>query len=166
MYQKPIDIQFYILPTALGSVAAGVLPYILMRRFLIGILLVTALAVPAVTLAAHNGGIVPCHEGSDCGWSELLQLGQNILNYVITIAITVSAVMFAYAGFLFFSDTGNASNIEKGKKIFGAVAVGLVIVLVAWLVVNTLLDVLTGKGLKERAGSVSSESVDIPTPIV
>ncbi len=70
---------------------------------------------------------------------------------MVTLSVFVAAVMFAYAGWLFFSDTGNASNVEKGKKVFGAVVIGLIIVLIAWLVVDTILDTLTGRGLDERA---------------
>ena len=101
---------------------------------------------PAVSAAA----IVPC-DGPDCDWGALITLGGNILNFMVTISVFIAAIMFAYAGWLFFSDTGNASNIESAKKIFGAVVIGLIIVLTAWLVVNTLLDTLTGKGLDQRA---------------
>lgn len=94
--------------------------------------------------------IVQCN-GPDCDWGALITLGQNILNFMVTLSVFVAAVMFAYAGWLFFSDTGNASNVEKGKKVFGAVVIGLIIVLIAWLVVDTILDTLTGRGLDERA---------------
>ncbi len=115
----------------------------------------TALIVPSIVSAQ----IVPdC--GAGCGWDDLIQLAKNILDFIVMLAITASALMFAYAGWLFFSDTGNASNVEKGKKIFGAVVVGLIIVLVAWLVVNTILVTLTGRGLDERVNSVSSVPVD------
>lgn len=118
-----------------------------------------------VPVAVFAQGLVPC-DGPDCGWGDLLTLGERILDFIIAISITASAVMFAYAGWLFFSDTGNASNVEKGKKIFGAVVIGLIIVLVAWLVVNTILVTLTGRGLDERKGDVSYIPVDIQAPIV
>ena len=127
-----------------------------MKKILFSCVTLSALLmVPLVTSAQ----IVPdC--GAGCGWSELIEMAKNILDFIVMLAITASALMFAYAGWLFFSDTGNASNVEKGKKIFGAVVVGLIIVLVAWLVVNTILVTLTGKGLDERVNSVSSATVD------
>tara|TARA_B100000745_G_scaffold292473_1_gene233383 strand:- start:41879 stop:42103 length:225 start_codon:yes stop_codon:yes gene_type:complete len=69
--------------------------------------------------------------------------------------------MFAYAGWLFLSDAGSTSKISDGKKIFSSVAIGLVIVLIAWLVVNTLLEVLTGKGIEERESDARTTTVDI-----
>ncbi|QSH39631.1 hypothetical protein JXR01_01290 [Candidatus Kaiserbacteria bacterium] len=125
-----------------------------MKRHLTYILLATALLI--VPLGVFAQGIVPCN-GPDCDWGSLVTLGQNILNLIVSIAVISSAVMFAYAGWLFFSDTGNASNVEKGKKIFGAVVIGLIIVLVAWLVVNTILVTLTGRGLEERTKQDLSE---------
>lgn len=109
--------------------------------------------IPAVGFAQ----IVPC-QGPDCDWGALITLGERILKFMVTISVFVAAIMFAYAGWLFFSDTGNASNVEKGKKIFGAVVLGLIIVLVAWLVVDTILETLTGRGLDERSQQVEHDS--------
>jgi len=125
-----------------------------MRKYLALTLSIMLLTVPFIASAQ---GIVPDCAGSDCDWGDLITLGQNILNLIVTIAVIASAVMFAYAGWLFFSDTGNASNVEKGKKVFGAVVIGLVIVLVAWLVVDTILQTLTGEGLQERTEQNLSE---------
>lgn len=130
-----------------------VLLYVLMRLFAVFFLMCLASATPIIVLGAE-GGLVPCNDGSKCGWSDLLQLGKNILDLFIILAITASALMFAYAGFLFFSDSGSSKNIEKGKQVFKSVVIGLVVVLTAWLIVNTVLDVLTGRGLDERVGEI------------
>ena len=97
--------------------------------------------------------IVKC-SGSDCDWKSLIGLAQNILNFIVTLSISVAAIMFAYAGWLYFSDGGNSQKISQAHGIFASVVIGLVIVLVAWLVVNTLLDVLTGQGLDQRTNEV------------
>ena len=91
----------------------------------------------------------------DCKWGDLITLGQNILDIIITLAIIISAIMFAYAGFLMFTDGGNKKNLGTAKNIFFHVVVGLIIVLTAWLIINTILDVLTGRGLDERGGQIS-----------
>lgn len=114
------------------------------------------LVISALPLAV-SAQIVPCN-GPDCSWSSLIELAKRILDFMITISIIIAALMFAYAGWLFFSDSGNSSNVQQGKKVFGAVVIGLVIVLTAWLVVNTIIDVLTGKGLDERSSQVSNDT--------
>lgn len=122
----------------------------------------TFLFVPSIVFGQ---GIVSCN-GPDCNWSDIITLGHNILNFIVMLSIVASGIMFAYAGWLFFSDTGNSGNIEKGKKIFSSIVIGLVIVLVAWLVVNTILVSLTGKGLDDRVNEISLVPVDIPSVIV
>ncbi len=125
-----------------------------MQRIILFSVLGLVLIVPFVVSAQ----IVPqdcANNPADCDFQALLELAQNILKFIITTAIVVSAIMFAYAGWLFLSDAGNTTNIAAGKKIFSSVAVGLVIVLVAWLLVDTLLDVLTGKGIEERESDVT-----------
>jgi hypothetical protein len=118
-----------------------------------------------VTPVVGFAQIVPC-DGPNCDWNALIKLGQNILNFMVTISVFVAAIMFAYAGWLFFSDSGNASNIEKGKKIFGAIVIGLIIVLIAWLVIDTLLQTLTGRGLDERSQNPTGAFIDTKRSIV
>ncbi len=100
-------------------------------------------------------------EAAACDFAALITLARNILTFIVTTSIVVSAIMFAYAGWLFLSDAGSTSKISDGKKIFSSVAIGLVIVLIAWLVVNTLLEVLTGKGIEERESDARTTTVDI-----
>ncbi|MBL4683623.1 MAG: hypothetical protein JKY37_03455 [Nannocystaceae bacterium] len=111
-----------------------------------------AAVFPAVTFAQ----IVPCSGGigDPCGWSDLLTLGQNILNFIVTLSIVSAALIFAYAGFLYFTAGGDTGKVSQAHSLFLAVVIGLFLVLTAWLVVNTILDTLTGKGLDERAAEV------------
>ncbi len=119
-------------------------------RFLFLLGLMTAV-LPAVVFAQ----LVPCGNIVDdvlkeCGWSDLLTLGENILNFIIVFSVTVSAIVFAYAGFLYFSAGGDSNKISKARSLFGAVVIGLIVILTAWLIVNTILVTLTEKGLNDR----------------
>jgi hypothetical protein len=118
--------------------------------------------VPVVALAQVNnpsGGIptklVTC-TGADCNWKSFLALMQNVLNFMVFIGVSISALMFAYAGFLYLT-SGGSNKTEDAKRIFGHVALGLIIMLVAWLVVDVLLKTLTGKGFRER-------NIQVPGP--
>ncbi len=82
--------------------------------------------------------IVPC-TGVDCKCQDLITLGQNIINAGIFIAVFLSAILFAYAGWLYLSNEAIGQQ-QKAKKVFSNVAIGLIIVLSAWLIVNTLLS--------------------------
>ena len=120
-----------------------------MDRFRIAMMWGYYLLVVAFPFAvfAQNGGlpsrIVPCN-GVDCNVCHLAKLAQNLINTGIFITIFLSAVLFAYAGFLYLTDAANPGQQSQAKKIFSHVAIGLAILLAAWLVVDTLMKSVLG----------------------
>lgn len=109
-------------------------------RFLFTFCLVFIFCVPFFTFASHNGGLVPCH-GPECNACHLVQLGQNVLNFLVTITVLMSGVIFAIAGFKMVTSRGNSGTISEAREMFTNVIVGLVILLSAWLVVDTVMKV-------------------------
>lgn len=110
--------------------------------------------VPFVVFGAnHSSGIVPCTGTAEdpCTWESLYVLAGAILNFIVILSTSVAAIVFAWAGVLYFSAGGDTGKIQKAHTLFTAVAIGLVIILTAWLVVDTLLKTLTGEGLDKRA---------------
>jgi TRAP-type C4-dicarboxylate transport system permease small subunit len=75
---------------------------------------------------------------------DLAQLAQNVLNDAIYIAVFLSAVLFAWAGFKYLTNVANSGEVSRAKEIFVNVAVGLVIILAGWLVVDVLMRTLVG----------------------
>lgn len=95
--------------------------------------------------ATPPGQLVPkC--GADCGWQQLVELARNLLNFFIYIAVPLAAIAFVYAGWLYLSARGNPGQITKAHGIFMNVAVGLFIVLIAWLVVDQIMKALVISG--------------------
>lgn len=78
-----------------------------------------------------------------CGVCDLAQLAQNVVNTAIFLAVILSAILFAWAGFKLMS--GNPGQISQGKGIFANVIIGLVIILAAYLLVDTLFSIMTGE---------------------
>ncbi len=104
--------------------------------------LAVALLLPAFAAAAAlPGQVVPktC-DGIHCSCNDLVLLAQNVLNTGIYFAVFISAVLFAWAGWKMISgkSTGNGEGISEAKKVLWNVMVGLVIILAAWLLVDTL----------------------------
>lgn len=114
--------------------------------FALLVLLAFTLPVFAFAQNAFTDPIVPC-SGVDCTVCDIAQLGQNILNTAVYLAVFLSAVLFAWAGWESLTAAGNAEKHHKAKSIFTNVAVGLIIILVGWLVVDTLIKTLTGDRL-------------------
>lgn len=86
--------------------------------------------------------IVPC-TGVDCTFCDLGQLAQNLLNTGIFVAVFLSAILFAYAGWLYVSSgVENVGDKTAGKKIFWNVGLGLTIIIGSWMFVDTLMKLL------------------------
>jgi len=104
------------------------------------------LAFPLFVFGQVGGGlpkqIVPC-KGVDCTICDLATLAQNIINTGVFIFIFFSAMMFAYAGFLKLTNEALGEQ-AKANAIFSNVALGLIVLLAAWLVVDTLMKSVLG----------------------
>ena len=117
------------------------------RRHSVGAALAVMLLLPTLAVAAGiPTQIVPatCH-GPDCTCGDLVELGQNILNTGIFLAVFLSAVLFAWAGWqmLVGKTAGESGKIDQAKHVLWNVMIGLVIILAAWLIVNTIMQSLT-----------------------
>lgn len=86
--------------------------------------------------------IVPCN-GVDCKLCDIALLAQNVLNTGIFVAVFLSSILFVWAGIKYISAEGSDSKVSEAKKIFWNVTLGLVIIMVGWIVVDTLMKTLT-----------------------
>jgi hypothetical protein len=104
-------------------------------------------ATIGVCTPSPGGGIVPCN-GTDrkCDFTQLLCLARNIINFLIVASTSLAVISFIYAGFLYLTAGGNESKIKDAHKIFWMVLIGFVVVLVAWVLVNTIVSALLNPG--------------------
>lgn len=103
------------------------------------------------------GGLIPC-AGPDCNFSHVIQFVNTIVDWLIRIAIPVSAVLFTYAGFLYLTSGGNASKKTQANKVFQSVLWGFVMAISAWIVVNFVTTFLIGKSVNEVITPPTTES--------
>lgn len=109
------------------------------------------LILPAISFAQAglSNPIVPCAgaEASNglpaCTVCHLAQLAQNLLNSGVFLAIFISAILFAYAGWLYLTNEAIHQQ-ERARGLFKDVVIGLVIILGAWLFVDTIMKTLMG----------------------
>jgi len=119
-----------------------------LRSLLYVALPVSALYMPLVASAVgipFFGPIVP-PGASTCaaGWMAALDLVNRAIAFALTIGIVFIAPMsIAYAGFLFVVNPVNPSGVSKARSVLLNTIVGIVIALAAWLIVDTVLTVLT-----------------------
>lgn len=117
------------------------------RRKLVILFATLLMCVPSFVLAAGLLTIVPesCNGIGGCqSICDIALIAQNVLNDGIYIAVFLSAVLFAWAGFKMLTNVANPGEITRAKEIFVNVAIGLVIILAGWLVVDVLMRTLVG----------------------
>ncbi len=102
----------------------------------------------APTQNSLPGRIVTCSGAIDsgglkaCTVCDLATLAQNVLNTGIYMAVLLSAFLFAWAGWVYMTAMGDSGKVTKARSVFTNVAIGLVIILVGWLVIDTLMKAL------------------------
>ncbi len=125
------------------------MPSMNIRRILSVSVAIVLTAAPLIALAALPDSIVPqsgpgsC-SGASCTLCDLTTLAQNVLNTGIYITVFLAAVLFAWAGGLYLTNNGDTHKVHRATETFTNVAVGLIIILSAWLIVSALMHVLAG----------------------
>lgn len=86
-------------------------------------------------------GLVKCTE--NCGFYELLDLINRVIDFILfKMVVPIAAIMFAYAGFELVTSGGSTEKKSKAKSIFTNVAIGLIIAVAAFLIVQTILSIV------------------------
>jgi hypothetical protein len=133
--------------------------------FLVTIGIVLILIFSFLPISAEAAGLVPCGGGSgepECSVCDLVTLADNVINFIIQLSFVISALLFAYAGFLFFTAGADPGKVTSARKIFTNAIIGIIIILTAWLLVNVLLTVLTGDSAGRFTGILKANCGYVP----
>ncbi len=112
-------------------------------------ILLVNLCSPVLLLAAGGAPDLIVCNGTDCDFYKIIELVNAIINFLIYLAIPISAGFFIWAGVLYTTAGAKPDNIGKAKKIFTSTIWGFILMLSAWLIVYTIVHGLTG----EKVGS-------------
>lgn len=102
--------------------------------------LLISILLPLISSAQ---GIVPCN-GLECRFCHLFQLVKNIIDWLVRISFTLAIIFIVWGGFKIIFAGANPGLVSSGRQTIIRAVVGLVILLCAWLIVDTVLKVLTG----------------------
>lgn len=105
-------------------------------RILIVIVAILPLFVSAQTFIVCNPAPP---SGTDCDFSKLILLANNIIKYCIVLGTSIFSIVFMYAGFLYMTARGDTGQISKAHGLFWDAIIGFVIMLAAWLLVDFIL---------------------------
>lgn len=73
------------------------------------------------------------------GEQSLRQMVLKFVNFFLYFLGLVATVFVIYGGFLYITSQGDDGNVEKAKKILTYAAIGILIILISFALINTLL---------------------------
>ena len=135
-------------------------PMFIMKKLQAGLLavlfslgLVGGISAPAVV--ADGGEIVKTctqwHIDNNLCNSGLRQMVLKIINWVLFFLGLITTGFIIYGGFLYVTSAGNNENIEKAKKLIIYAIIGLIVIILAAVLVDAILDI-PGGGVDSPAG--------------
>ena len=118
------------------------------RAVRLGATIVSSILYPSLVFAQIPKQIVSCNGAvagnglPACSICHIAELAQNLLNTGIYLAVFLTAILFAWAGWKYITAGGDSGQAGEAKKIFWTVGIGLIIILSAWLVVDLIMKML------------------------
>ena len=101
------------------------------------------LLTPSATFAQ---GLVPCEDGTACNACDLITLANSVITWLIGVLTVVFAVLVMVAGLKLVTSGGNPSAKTEAKGMMTNAFIGFVLVLAAWVIIDTLMRTLLPSG--------------------
>lgn len=79
-----------------------------------------------------------------CSLCDGVKVVVNVINDLTTLATVIAVGMTVYGAVMLMISAGSEERVRKGKGIITSAVIGLIIVLAGWLIVNTVLHLVTG----------------------
>lgn len=109
-----------------------------MKLYILFIIVIVTI-VPDLAEAQNLGLTEALCDGPTCSACHLVELGNRLIKWLIGIIVILFAVLAVWAGFGLVTSGGNPSALQDAKSRFTNAFIGFLIVLSAWLIVDTLM---------------------------
>ena len=98
------------------------------------------------------------------GTNDISTLVSNIINFLIILAVPITAILIVYAGFLYITSAGNDEKVKTAQKALIWAIIGFAIVLVASSVPIIIEKFLSGETEEsEELGQSNDSDPGIPS---
>ena len=112
------------------------------RKNLFLIFILVLLLLPSIAFAVPGLPIVQCGTSAtaDCTRCDLFKLLKNLIDFTVGVLMpAVAILLFVWAGFLILLGGANTNLVTQGRQIFSTTFFGILIMLSAWMITNTLI---------------------------
>lgn len=102
------------------------------------------LAAATMVSAKGPGGAlgIPC-DGANCTLEDVFTLINRLIEFAIThLFFPIFIVAILYVGYTYLTASGDPKKVASVKKMAWHILLGILLVLGAWLIVKTTLDVI------------------------
>lgn len=108
-----------------------------------------AIGLLAASLVFAQDRLIPC-SGLNCSLCDLLEMFKRLITLGLKIGTALAALFVAWGSFVIMTAgaTGGEKKMEEGKKIIWTAITGILIAFAAWLILGTVLQILTGSPSK------------------
>ena len=98
--------------------------------------------------ANENQGVAP----GNCTFADLVAGTMRVINFGTEFALEFSVVVLAYAGFKYMISGDVPKARSEANHMFESVAIGIIVILCAWLIVNLIVSQLVNPAILQNAG--------------
>lgn len=117
----------------------------------VSVLVAFVLALFVTSAVPASAALVPC-TGLDCDACHLVSLGNEVLKWLIGLLFVVFAAIAVSAGVKLVTSGGNTQAVSDAKSKLTNAVIGIIIVLAAWLLVDTIMKGLLSSGTGQITG--------------
>lgn len=127
-----------------------------MKKIILTLVLICgfAFSMPETVVAQ---GLVPC-SGDGCSFCHLVELGNNVVTWILGFAFVLFGVLAFVAGFGLVTSGGNEEALRSAKTKLTNAFIGLIIIMSAWLIVDTIMKTLIPATGDRAAGEIMNGS--------
>lgn len=131
-----------------------------MKHVIVAITAVVVLSAPFIVFA----GLVPCgldrndpttswNDTLPCNFCDIFVLLHNIFWFItINLAAPLSVLLFMIGAFILMFSGANEGWKTRAKSILRGTLIGVIIVLLSWVIVNTTINVIAGSTTGQPQG--------------
>jgi len=116
-----------------------------MKNFQKKLLIIGYLLLASANLA--TAALVPCN-GPDCTLCDFLILIKNLIDLMLQLGVIFAGLFFAWGAFVIMTAGDSQERVTEGRKVMTTVAIGILIAFTSWMILGTLIQVLTGSPSK------------------
>lgn len=112
---------------------------------LLSLFIVLASFWPIVSVQAETGlaQLAQC-TGTDCSTCNIVSMANGLIKWLIGFCFLLFTILLVVAGVRMVTSGGNSHAVEESKGSFVNALIGFVIILSAWLIVDTVMRALVG----------------------